>query len=51
VDELHAFQRPVPQLPRSLDPDQLNPLERRILKEAFLQGRSLQNRLALDYQV
>jgi CBS domain-containing protein len=35
----------------SVDPDQLNPLERRILKEAFLQGRSLQSRLALDYQV
>jgi CBS domain-containing protein len=34
-----------------IDPDALNPLERRILKEAFLQGRSLQSRLALDYQV
>jgi CBS domain-containing protein len=34
-----------------LDPATLNPLERRILKEAFLQARSLQSRLALDYQV
>jgi CBS domain-containing protein len=34
-----------------LDPDQLNPFERRILKEAFVQARSLQARLALDYQV
>jgi CBS domain-containing protein len=34
-----------------VDPDQLNPLERRILKEAFLQGKSLQSRLALDYQI
>ena len=29
----------------------LNPFERRVLKEAFLQARSLQSRLALDYQV
>jgi len=34
-----------------IDPDALNSLERRILKEAFLQARSLQSRLALDYQV
>ncbi len=34
-----------------LDPDQLNPFERRVLKEAFLQARSLQSRLALDYQI
>ena len=34
-----------------LDPDKLNPLERNILKAAFLQARQLQNRLALDYQV
>ena len=34
-----------------LDPDKLNVLERRVLKEAFLQARSLQSRLALDYQV
>ena len=34
-----------------VDPDKLNPFERRVLKEAFLQARSLQRRLALDYQV
>jgi len=34
-----------------VDPDRLNPLERLILKEAFLQAKALQSRLALDYQV
>ncbi|MEO5676241.1 MAG: DUF294 nucleotidyltransferase-like domain-containing protein [Usitatibacter sp.] len=34
-----------------IDPDKLNPFERRVLKEAFLQARRLQSRLALDYQV
>ena len=34
-----------------VDPDRLNPFERLILKEAFLQARTLQRRLALDYQV
>ena len=34
-----------------LDPDSLSELERRILKEAFRQGRKLQARLALDYQL
>jgi CBS domain-containing protein len=34
-----------------IDPDGLNPFERRVLKEAFLQARSLQSRLGLDYQV
>jgi CBS domain-containing protein len=32
-------------------PDQLNELERRILKESFRQARKLQQRLKLDYQV
>jgi len=32
-----------------IDPDELNELERRILKEAFRQARKLQTRLALDY--
>jgi CBS domain-containing protein len=32
-------------------PDQLNELERRILKESFRQVRKLQQRLKLDYQV
>jgi CBS domain-containing protein len=34
-----------------VDPESLNPFERRVLKEAFLQARSLQSRLALDYQI
>jgi CBS domain-containing protein len=34
-----------------LDPDTLNELDRRILKEAFRQGRKLQNKLALEYQL
>jgi CBS domain-containing protein len=33
------------------DPDSLNHLDRRILKEAFRQARKLQNKLKLDYQV
>lgn len=34
-----------------VDPDELNELERRILKEAFRQARKLQTRLALDYRL
>jgi CBS domain-containing protein len=34
-----------------VDPDRLDEFERRVLKEAFLQARKLQSRLALDYQV
>ena len=34
-----------------LDPDTLNPFERRVLKESFVQARALQSRLALDYQI
>ncbi len=34
-----------------LDPDVLNQLERRILKEALRQARELQSRLALDYRL
>ena len=34
-----------------LAPDELNELERRILKEAFRQARTLQTKLALDYQL
>jgi CBS domain-containing protein len=32
-------------------PDELNELDRRILKEAFRQARKLQSRIALDYQL
>ncbi|MDH5753116.1 MAG: DUF294 nucleotidyltransferase-like domain-containing protein [Deltaproteobacteria bacterium] len=34
-----------------LDPDTLNPLDRRILKEVFRQTRKLQTRLRLDFQL
>jgi CBS domain-containing protein len=34
-----------------INPDDLNDLDRRILKEAFRQARKLQARLALDYKV
>ncbi|MGM0593784.1 MAG: DUF294 nucleotidyltransferase-like domain-containing protein [Pseudomonadota bacterium] len=38
-------------LSNRLDPDKLNELDRRILKEAFRQGRKLQSKLALEYQL
>jgi CBS domain-containing protein len=34
-----------------INPDQLNDLDRRILKEAFRQARKLQARLAMDYHL
>jgi CBS domain-containing protein len=37
--------------PNRIDPDSLNDLDRRILKEAFRQARKLQRRIALDYQL
>ncbi len=39
------------ELSNRIDPDDLNDLDRRILKEAFRQARKLQARLALDYQL
>jgi CBS domain-containing protein len=38
-------------LDNHVNPDSLNDLDRRILKEAFRQSRKLQTRLALDYQL
>jgi CBS domain-containing protein len=38
-------------LDNHVNPDSLNDLDRRILKEAFRQARKLQTRLALDYQL
>jgi CBS domain-containing protein len=38
-------------LDNHIDPEQLNELDRRILKEAFRQARKLQARIALDYQL
>ena len=46
-----AALKPGDEAANRIDPDQLNPLDRRILKEALQQARSLQSRLALDYQV
>ncbi|MBL0144085.1 MAG: CBS domain-containing protein [Betaproteobacteria bacterium] len=37
--------------PNRIDPDLLNSLDRRILREALRQARKLQNRVALDYQL
>jgi len=34
-----------------IDPEQLNEVDRRILKESFRQARKLQSRVALDYQL
>ena len=34
-----------------INPDSLNELDRRILKESFRQARKIQTRLKLDYQV
>jgi CBS domain-containing protein len=39
------------ELSNYLDPEALNSLDRRILKEAFRQARKLQTRLSLDYQL
>ena len=38
-------------LDNRIDPDELNELNRRILKESFRQARKVQNRLALDYSL
>jgi CBS domain-containing protein len=47
----HAQQR-AGQVPDNyVDPDSLNPLDRRILKEALRQARKVQSRLALDYHL
>jgi CBS domain-containing protein len=40
-----------PQNANRIDPGALNEFERRSLKEAFRQGRKLQQRLALDYDL
>jgi CBS domain-containing protein len=38
-------------LDNHVDPESLNELDRRILKETFRQARKLQTRLSLDYQL
>jgi CBS domain-containing protein len=37
--------------PNRINPDELNALDRRILKEALRQARKLQSRLELDFQL
>ena len=37
--------------PNRVDPEDLSPLDRRILREALRHARKLQNRVALDYQL
>mgnify|MGYP002682908557 CR=1 FL=1 len=43
--------RPGVQGDNLIDPNDLNELDRQVLKESFRQARKLQNRLKLDYQV
>jgi CBS domain-containing protein len=38
-------------LSNHVDPDTLNELDKRILKESFRQARKLQSKLAVDYQL
>jgi CBS domain-containing protein len=47
----HAQQRAGQTPDNHLDPDTLNPLDRRILKEALRQARKVQARLAMDYKL
>ena len=47
----HAQSEQGAALTNRVDPDTLNSLDRRILKEAFRQARKLQTKLGLDYQV
>jgi CBS domain-containing protein len=47
----HAQKEKGETLTNRVDPDTLNNLDRRILKEAFRQARKLQTKLGLEYQV
>jgi CBS domain-containing protein len=47
----HGQQRAGQTPDNHLDPDTLNPLDRRILKEALRQARKVQARLAMDYKL
>jgi CBS domain-containing protein len=49
--QLVADARPAGAAPNRIDPDDLNEVDRRILKESFRQARRLQKRLALDYRL
>lgn len=47
----HGRQRAGQMPDNHIDPDTLNPLDRRILKEALRQARKVQARLAMDYKL
>ena len=47
----HGQQRAGQTPDNHIDPDTLNPLDRRILKEALRQARKVQTRLAMDYKL
>jgi CBS domain-containing protein len=47
----HGQQRAGTPPDNHLNPDTLNPLDRRILKEALRQARKVQSRLAMDYKL
>ncbi len=49
--QLLADARPGKAAPNRIDPQDLNEVDRRILKESFRQARRLQKRLALDYRL
>jgi CBS domain-containing protein len=46
----HEQEQSGQELSNKVDPDTLNPLDSRILRESFRQARKLQAKLALDYQ-
>ena len=50
---LHQYERSAKgeAMNNHIDPERLNDLDRRILKEAFRQSRKMQSRLALDYRL
>jgi CBS domain-containing protein len=49
--QLLADERSQRAAPNRIDPEELNEVDRRILKESFRQARRLQKRLALDYRL
>jgi CBS domain-containing protein len=50
-EQLLAGRQDPPASHNRIDPERLNEVDRRILKESFRQARKLQGRLALDYQL
>jgi len=50
-DEVSAHNPSAGELDNLIDPEKLNELDRRILKESFRQARKLQSKLALEFQL